>query len=151
MYLKILLAGHRKNKPTYYMASSVSGQEPIQIAWKISHLRVKHLIGFVRETLSSSAMLSHYYQHPVIKALVNDVSATICPRLPGPLAQETSWATMCPQQCVLVYKGLYRQLLNSHTCFTRTPGTYHERPLITCSLFEGHVPNMDTRLSRTFL
>ena len=52
--------------------------------------------------------------------VANNVSATMCPRLPGPKhfvsatnvsqfaqpGQETSWATLCPQQCALVYQGL---------------------------------------------
>ena len=37
---------------------------------------------------------------------------TVCVRnkcFPVCAAQETSWATVCPQQCVLVYQGLYTQ------------------------------------------
>ena len=40
-------------------------------------------------------------------------SETFCVRnkcFPVCAAQETSWATMCPQQCVLVYQGLKRAL-----------------------------------------
>ena len=34
----------------------------------------------------------------------------LCPRQMFCAAQETSWATMCPQQCVLVYQGLKSSL-----------------------------------------
>ena len=41
-------------------------------------------------------------------------SETFCVRnkcFPFCAAQQTSWATMCPQQCVLVYQGLKEQML----------------------------------------
>ena len=41
-------------------------------------------------------------------------SETFCVRnkcFPLCAAQETSWATMCPQQCVLVYQGLKRRIV----------------------------------------
>ena len=104
------------------MASPVSGQEPIQIAWKISHLRVKHLIGFVRETLSSSAMLSHYYQHPVVKALVNDVSATVCPRLQGPLQATAQFPHM----------------FHTDTRYLSRTSSYYMQPLRRARAQHGH-------------
>ena len=43
-------------------------------------------------------------------------SETFCVRnkcFPVCAAQATSWATMCPQQCVLVYQGLYKRTSES--------------------------------------
>ena len=37
-------------------------------------------------------------------------------------AQETSWATMCPQQCVPIYQGLYVSQGSTNTAPQATPG-----------------------------
>ena len=44
------------------------------------------------------------------------VSATNVPQFAA--AQETSWATMCTQECVLVYPGLRKS--NTNLCATHT-------------------------------
>ena len=45
---------------------------------------------------------------------------------------ERDLVVFCHSLSLLSTPGYYRQPLNSHTCFTRTPG-YYERLLVTCS------------------
>ena len=63
------------------------------------------------------------------KKNVSDFAETFCVRnkcFPVCAAQETSWATMCPQECVLVYQGLF--LCKSHHSLSSLPRTR----LLTC-------------------
>ena len=85
----------------------------------------------------------------------------LCPQQKFPILRSprTSWATMCPQQCVLVYQGLYKHVFpvvcrfHAHCCckscsgYNRTGGFDSIRESLQllfengkfCKLLEGKV------------